>query len=478
MMAAERFRIVRFIKRGGMGEVYEAFDSVLETRVALKTILSTACDSPRAVRKLKAEVQLARSIRHPNVCSVFDIWEHHANKGDGASVYFFTMEFIDGMTLGQLLQRSRLDSAEALRLARLQLLGLRAAHVSGVVHRDFKSENVMLRNDRQDDAQVVVMDFGLARPLHTEDGAVSNDSEQFAGSVAYMAPEQVEGRRNIGPEADVFAFGVVLFEMLTGQLPYVGDSPWTTATLRLTQRAPPPSRLRPGLSPRIDAFVMKCLNRQPADRFHDAREALIALEQLLRPPPRRSARRWLGVALGAFLVAAVVFGIQRRTASRTSSLQPSVHVDPPPPGTPASVAPAPVAPAPPKVGEAATPPEAVVGGTVGGTEPSRAPPAASSAPLQGARGEPGPSPPASAQPEPERAPNALAPKRVRPTPPDKSLPPAPSPPPPENAPPSAPASEEMPAQSPGAAAPAQTIETPTERAEHAPGAPAKLRDFE
>jgi serine/threonine protein kinase len=339
MMAADRFRVVRFIKRGGMGEVYEAFDSVLETRVALKTIISTACDSPRAVRKLKAEVQLARSIRHPNVCSVFDIWEHRSGSNDGSTIYFFTMEFIDGQTLGQLLKSAQLHYAEAMRLARLQLMGLSAAHVSGVVHRDFKSDNVMLRGGVQSDSQVVIMDFGLARLHGAEERSASNDSAQFAGSVAYMAPEQVEGRRNIGPEADVFAFGVVLFEMLTGQLPFVGDSPWTTATLRLTQRAVAPSRLRAGLPVRLDAFVLKCLHRHPEDRFRDAREALKAFEGVLEPSSR-TAHRWLfAAALTSLLLAALALATHRRNAAQISSETPALRAEVPVAGG----APAPIA---------------------------------------------------------------------------------------------------------------------------------------
>jgi hypothetical protein len=298
---AERFRIVRFIKRGGMGEVYEAFDQMLETPVALKTIISTACDSPKAIRKLKAEVQLARSIRHPNVCSVFDFWEHREGEEDRAPVFFFTMEFIDGESLGQRLRRERLALAEVRRLARMQLLGLRAAHVAGVVHRDFKSDNVMLRSGGREGSDLVVMDFGLARVVPGEGGSLSNDSEQFAGSVAYMAPEQVEGRKHIGTEADVFAFGVVLFEMLTGQLPWSGDSPWTTATKRLTERAPPPSRLASGISPGLDAFVAKCLSRAPEDRFKDAQAALDAFDALV---PATAQRVRVGKTAAA---AAVVF---------------------------------------------------------------------------------------------------------------------------------------------------------------------------
>jgi serine/threonine protein kinase len=475
-MAAGRFRIARFIKRGGMGEVYEAFDSVLETRVALKTIISTACDSPRAVRKLKAEVQLARSIRHPNVCSVFDIWEHHVVPGDASPVHFFTMEFIDGLTLRQLLERSLFDFGETLRVARLQLLGLRAAHDSGVVHRDFKSDNVMLRNGRHDDSQLVVMDFGLARTLQKE-GAASNDSEQFAGSVAYMAPEQVEGRRNIGPEADVFAFGVVLFEMLTGELPWVGDSPWTTAALRLTQRAPPPSRLRPGLSPRIDAFVLKCLQRQPADRFKDAREALIAFEELLGPSPRRT-RRWVVAGVAGLAVLLLALGLQRSTSSKVSALQPSDAAParsdaPPAPATASDTALTAAAPAAPVADSAPTqdlPPATP-------REPENA--SEASASLEGpileakAREEatregPAPIPARSAS-------SASAPKATRA--------PRPEPPPPAP-PPAARAFEESAANAAATAAGAPAPGDPARgdpapgKPERAPGAPVKLRDFE
>jgi serine/threonine protein kinase len=473
-LASGRFRIVRFIKRGGMGEVYEAFDSVLETRVALKTIISTACDSPRAVRKLKAEVQLARSIRHPNVCSVFDIWEHHAVPGDANPVHFFTMEFIDGLTLRQLLERSLFDFDETLRIARLQLLGLRAAHDSGVVHRDFKSDNVMLRNGRHDDAQLVVMDFGLARTLQKE-GAASNDSEQFAGSVAYMAPEQVEGRRNIGPEADVFAFGVVLFEMLTGELPWVGDSPWTTAALRLTQRAPPPSRLRPGLSPRIDAFVLKCLNRQPADRFKDAREALIAFEELLGPSPRRT-RRWV-VAAGAAGLAGVLLalGLQRGTSSRVSALRPPDSAE--------------HAPAPSNTAPGASPSTDDTALTA--AAPTAAPAAETSPPTQASP----PEPPAAPPPEPEQPEAAGAPREetrqerprreAAPPSPARSAPganPAPAPrlrqPEPPPAPlPAEPQVEESAASAAASAAAASSEPAPS-KPERAPGAPVKLRDFE
>jgi hypothetical protein len=387
-MIAERFRIVRFVKRGGMGEVYEAFDQMLEAPVALKTIISTACDSPKAIRKLKAEVQLARSVRHPNVCSVFDFWEHREGEDDRSPVFFFTMEFIDGETLGQRLRRERLAPDEVRRLARLQLLGLRAAHVTGVVHRDFKSDNVMLRKGGRDAGDVVVMDFGLARVVPTEGGSLSNDSEQFAGSVAYMAPEQVEGRKHIGTEADVFAFGVVLFEMLTGQLPFNGDSPWTTATKRLTERAPPPSRLASNVSPGLDAFVLRCLSRQPQDRFKDAQAALEAFDKLT---PASAPRPRVGKAAAAIAVAFMVFALgvtlwSWREASAPSPVTAAERVKPVEPASeaaalqpqPRAASPATVPPAAPpaSVGEGERPGAVASGSGAEGSAPPTVPPRA------------------------------------------------------------------------------------------------------
>jgi serine/threonine protein kinase len=466
MMAADRFRIVRFIKRGGMGEVYEAIDSVLETRVALKTIISTACDSPRAVRKLKAEVQLARSVRHPNVCSVFDIWEHRSGSNDGSMVYFFTMEFIDGQTLGELLKGARLHYAEALRLARLQLMGLCAAHISGVVHRDFKSDNVMLRGGVQRDSQVVIMDFGLARLHGGEERSASNDSAQFAGSVAYMAPEQVEGRRNIGPQADVFAFGVVLFEMLTGQLPFVGDSPWTTATLRLTQRAIPPSRLRAGLPARLDGFVLKCLNRHPEDRFRDAREALKAFEGVLEPSSRTTHRWLFAAALASLFLAALAVAAHRQTGAQISSETPALRADVPMAGgAPGPLPSSADAPAPRLLPPPSEPPP---------SKPPQGGPADGSGGLR-ADGDRAHKPPGDA---------VRANGRAEPT--KTKRPPSPAPPP-ETAPPASGAARTEPADTPSAMTPsgqgeASSPAAPAEAAdpvpERPPGVPDQLRDLE
>jgi hypothetical protein len=164
-MVADRYRIVRFVARGGMGEVYEAYDCDLRERVALKTVVSTACDSPRAVEYLKREVHLAHRVSHPNVCRIFDL-NTHVLEGTGTVVQFLTMEFVEGEVLGRRIrERGPLPVEQAQRVVRQLLQGLQAAHSAGILHRDFKSDNVMLRTTQDGELAPVILDFGLARAL-------------------------------------------------------------------------------------------------------------------------------------------------------------------------------------------------------------------------------------------------------------------------------------------------------------------------
>jgi tRNA A-37 threonylcarbamoyl transferase component Bud32 len=287
-LVASRYRIVRFVARGGMGEVYEAFDQELQERVALKTVVATACDSPLAERKLKAEVQLARRISHPNVCRTYDLGVHEPG-GDRQRVRFLTMEFIDGESLGQRLRSGSLAQAEAYALAEQLLLGLGAAHAAGVLHGDFKSDNVMLRRGKGGELEALITDFGLARALDRHTPA--RDSQRLIGSPAYMAPEQVTGGE-LGPETDVFAFGVVFFEMLTGKLPFSGQSPLAAAINRLNEAPQAPSSQREGMADLYDQFVLRCLSRQRERRFDDAQAALSALQALPARARRLPPRPW------------------------------------------------------------------------------------------------------------------------------------------------------------------------------------------
>lgn len=271
---AERYRIVRFLAHGGMGEVYEAEDLELKEHLALKTIspAAGATQDVATIDRFKREIALARAVTHPNVCRIFDLGQHTYALPDGRrhKVTFLTMELLSGETLAaRLRRRTRLSTAEALPLVQQMAAALDAAHQAKVVHRDFKCENVFLV-PVDDRFRAVVTDFGVARG--------SDGADQFAaqvtgtgivGTPSYMAPEQVEGKP-VTPAADVYALGVVIYEMLTGKLPFEGPTPLSTAVKRL-QEAPPTPRVHvPDISAPWEKTIMRCLERQPEDRFPTA----------------------------------------------------------------------------------------------------------------------------------------------------------------------------------------------------------------
>jgi serine/threonine protein kinase len=299
-----RYLIRRFVARGGMGEVYEAFDRELQERVALKTVTSTASDDPNAVRRLKAEVQLARRVSHPNVCRIYDFGTH-ASSTNGPQLAFLTMEFVDGETLGRHLRlEGALSLDEALPLARQLLLGLAAAHDAGVLHRDFKSDNVILRRDGQR-KWPLILDFGLARTLDPFRSQSSASQRGLVGTFAYIAPEQLEGKPS-STASDVYSLGVVLFEMLTGELPFKARSAKAIPTLdRLLRPAPAPSSVNPAVPAFLDELVLGCLRRSPEERFQSAADVLRRLDELERRPARNKPRlaAW---AAGAVAIAACI----------------------------------------------------------------------------------------------------------------------------------------------------------------------------
>ncbi|RYZ10350.1 MAG: serine/threonine protein kinase [Myxococcales bacterium] len=306
-LVGKRYEVRRFIARGGMGEVYEAFDHELQERVALKTVTSTACDNPGAVRRLKAEVQLARRVSHPNVCRIYDFGTHVV-PSTGVQISFLTMEFVEGETLGQRLRAcGPLPLERAQRFARELLGALQAAHDAGVLHRDFKSDNVILRETTQG-TSAVILDFGLARALGEPSRHSSSGHHTFVGTFSYVAPEQLEGKPHT-TASDVYSFGVVWFEMLTGRLPFEqGTSPTRTALERLQRDSPPPSAKNSALPADVDAVVLGCLRRDPAQRCQSAGEVLASLDAPRLAPARGPTQRhWapsLGLALGLLTAAA------------------------------------------------------------------------------------------------------------------------------------------------------------------------------
>jgi len=321
-----RYRIVRFIARGGMGEVYEAFDEELRVPVALKVATRT---TGRALDRFKREVMLARRVTHKNVCRLFEIGFETVR---GESVPYCTMELLQGETLSARLERGKLPLADARAIIEQIATGLQAAHDVGVIHRDFKSNNILLVKDSDGRERAVISDFGLARAETSivGDGSALTADQALVGTPAYMAPEQVECKPAT-TATDIYALGVVMFELVTGDLPFRADTPMATAVLRLTQAPPSVRTKRPELSASWDRAIAKCLEVAPASRFARAGDVIEALDA--RVPRMRRLLPWLVagglVAAGsaAAVVAVMAHGHREHTVAAPRVLPPrGAHV--------------------------------------------------------------------------------------------------------------------------------------------------------
>jgi len=302
-----RYTIVEEIGVGGMGVVYKALDRNLEKTVALKLMRARAMDAPNVAR-FRRELALAQHVSHANVCRVHDL-------GEVDGVLYISMEHVEGQRLDHVIvSMGRLSPRQTVALGRQLCAGLRAIHEQGIIHRDLKPSNVMVNRS----GHVFIMDFGLAikpgRDKVTSTGAV-------LGTFAYLSPEQARGLE-IGPRSDVYAAGLILYEMLTGVAP-PGDEVALPLALRdARERCPPPSELAADTPPELDAIVMRCLERDPSRRFATAEELESALGRVQAmaahstgrvPPSGTTARLWKLVregrhrswAAAAFLLLAV-----------------------------------------------------------------------------------------------------------------------------------------------------------------------------
>jgi eukaryotic-like serine/threonine-protein kinase len=313
-IVAGRYRIVRFLARGGMGEVYEAEDLELHLRVALKTVRPEAEAKEAASERFKREIQLARQVTHPNVCRIFDLARHvrPSPEGPGQDVLCLTMELLEGETLlDRLRSRGAMTTREALPVVEQVAAALTAAHRVGVIHRDFKSSNVLLvPADEPGEVRAVVTDFGLARASSDSSGAVTVTT-RIIGTPAYMAPEQVEGKPATA-SADIYALGIVMYEMVTARRPFAADSSLGIAVKRLTEAPSSPRVHVPDLDPRWESVILTCLRRAPAGRFANAADVVRALrgEELSTPltataAPTRTRRRQAGLAAGLLMMGAL-----------------------------------------------------------------------------------------------------------------------------------------------------------------------------
>ena len=299
-----RYRIDRMLGQGGMGAVYQAWDKELNRPVALKLIRPGLALDPAVEQRFKQELLLASKISHKNILRIHDL-------GEAGGIKFISMAFIEGQDLHQLLQREgRLEPQHAVRIACQMCAALEAAHNEGVVHRDFKPQNILL--DKQQN--VYVSDFGLAKSLEQETGMTR--SGEFLGTPRYMAPEQVQGSK-IDHRADLYALGLILYEMVTGDVPFHADTTLQLMYQRVHEAPKSPKTLNPELPEWMVRVIMKCLERDPQQRYQTAAEILHDLEAGTAPPSSTVqialpsigisiSRKWLAVAAAVLVLAALL----------------------------------------------------------------------------------------------------------------------------------------------------------------------------
>jgi Protein kinase domain len=258
---ADRYRVVALAGRGGMGEVYRAEDLKLSQIVAIKFLPASLSKDAGALARFHSEVRIARQVSHPNVCRVFDI-------GDADGVPFLTMEYVDGEDLGSLIRRiGRLSSDKAIEIARQTCAGLAAAHERGVIHRDLKPANLMLDGT----GKIRITDFGLAVIAASLDA-----TDVKAGTPAYMAPEQLEGKE-VTAKSDLYSLGLVLYEILTGKRAFNATTLPELIKQRESSVPANPTTLVPELDPLIERVILRCLEKDPAQRPASALQVAAAL---------------------------------------------------------------------------------------------------------------------------------------------------------------------------------------------------------
>ncbi|MBZ5582658.1 MAG: serine/threonine-protein kinase [Acidobacteriia bacterium] len=310
----DSYEILAPLGAGGMGEVYRARDASLKRDVAIKVLPDHWSRDPGRLHRFELEAQATAALNHPNIVSIFHVGQH-----DGCP--YIVTELLQGETLRDRLRRGRMRPREACDCGIDIARGLAAAHDAGVVHRDLKPENLFLTKDER----LKILDFGLAKltqpepagadgatatlPQHTEPGHVS-------GTVGYMAPEQVRGHA-ADPRSDIFAFGVVLYEMLTGQRAFRKATSAETLSAILNEEPPPLAQSVQDLPPALQRILSRCLEKRPERRFQHASDLGFALEALsdasgaaIAAPPRAGARApwiWIAAAVFAVAVAAALF---------------------------------------------------------------------------------------------------------------------------------------------------------------------------
>src|SRR5215210_7378083 len=265
-----RYRVIRRLGSGGMANVYLAEDEELGRRVAIKVLDEKHANDEQFVERFRREAKNAASLSHPNIVSIYD-------RGEAEGTYYIAMEYIEGRTLKDLiLARGPLPVERAVSYARQILGAVRLAHRKGIVHRDIKPHNVLVDTD----GRLKVTDFGIARAGASQ----MTEAGSIIGTAQYLSPEQARGAP-VDQRSDIYSVGVLLYELLTGSVPFTGDTPVEIAMKHLSAVPEPPSKKRPDVTRGIDLAVVRALAKDPADRYQSAEEMdaeLARIEQGLR----------------------------------------------------------------------------------------------------------------------------------------------------------------------------------------------------
>ena len=268
MIIAERYEILGKIGTGGMADVYKAKDHKLNRFVAVKVLKPEFREDTTFIRKFKSEAQAAAVLTHPNIVNVFDV-------GDDNGVYYIVMELIEGITLKEYIsKKGKLSVKEATSIAIQVSMGLEAAHSHGIVHRDVKPQNIIISMD----GKVKVTDFGIAR------AASSNTiSSNVMGSVHYSSPEQVRGGYS-DEKSDIYSLGITMYEMVTGKVPFDGDTTVAIAIKHLQEEIVPPSIYTPELPHSLEQIILKCTQKSVDRRYQNMEDVIADLKHSLIDP--------------------------------------------------------------------------------------------------------------------------------------------------------------------------------------------------
>jgi serine/threonine protein kinase/photosystem II stability/assembly factor-like uncharacterized protein len=300
--AIEGYDVGELVGRGGMAVVYKAHQRSLNRPVALKMLLVGPYFDADEARRIRAEAESIARLQHPNVVHVYEVGEC-----DGRP--YLLMEFVDGGTLADRIKQGPIAPDQAVAWAEAIARGVHAAHRRGIVHRDLKPANVLMTAD----GVPKITDFGIARRL--DDPADRTRTGLVVGTPAYMSPEQAESRKGVGPPADIWAVGTVLYEMITGRRPFDGETSFDLLRRVASEEPPRPSRVRPGIPARLESICMRCLQKDPANRYPSA-EALADDLARYRAAPARTIqprRPWLVPAMAGAMVLVVAFVAWRLT---------------------------------------------------------------------------------------------------------------------------------------------------------------------